>query len=120
MSALSSPLLARIDAAGESLARARSLLCDPSPRNLELSCGVLADVRNTVEAIRAEAERRKSGDRALARAVAVLRSEIGMIAALLERAAAYHANLLETMLDASRSAASENRLPRRPRVLAEA
>lgn len=120
MSSPSVSLHERIHAAGDSLAQARRLLCEPSPRNLELCCSMLGSARSAIDTVRAEAAQRRPADRGLAGAAAALRMEIGVIGVLLERAANYHANLLKTMVAASKSAVPPETLPQSGRVLIEA
>jgi hypothetical protein len=101
MSQSAAPLQARIDAAREALTRSRRLLCEPSPANLQLCCGLLANAHEAIDTVRSAAEGKKSVGRGLAVALASLRSEIGVIGLLLERAATFHANLLKDMVAAS-------------------
>jgi hypothetical protein len=110
----------QIDEVRDSLVRARRLLCEPSAANLQLACGALSAAQKTIEAVRAVAERKGSLDRGLAASITLLRSEIGVIALLLERAASFHANLLERMVAASQTPAPECALRTPTRVLLEA
>lgn len=115
-----SPIQAQVDDIRDALVHARRLLCEPSAGNLQLACGVLASAQRAIESVRAAAERRRSLDRGLASSIALLRSEIGVIAVLLDRAAAFHANLLERMVAASQTPPPETS-PRAPaRLLVEA
>ena len=86
-----------IAAARQPLLRARRLLCEPTPGNLELCRAELGSAieraGDFVAAIRAGAR-----GRALLGAAGDLRNEVGAISALLEHAASYHANLLTGML----------------------
>ncbi|HZY74596.1 MAG TPA: hypothetical protein VFE22_15915, partial [Edaphobacter sp.] len=59
-------------------------------------------------------------DRGLAASVSVLHNEIRVIGVLLERAAAFHANLLERMVAASTNPAPDASLSRPARLLVEA
>ena len=101
-----SPLLMQsVAGAGEALAQARRLLCEPTPRNLELCCGAMAAAQEQLRDLRRQVTESHPGDRALCVIARQLRGELDAITILLERSARYHANLLEKMLAASRPAA---------------
>jgi hypothetical protein len=116
-----SPLPASVDAAREALSHARRLLCEPSPANLQLCCALFAKAHKAIEAIHAVAAKQKrSADRGLASALAGLHSEINVIGILLERAAAFHANLLKDMIAASSAPVPDAAPPQSTRLLVEA
>ena len=114
------PLQTRIDAAREALTRSRRLLCEPSPANLQLCCSLLSDAHHAIDDVRSAAERKGSIGRGMAGVLTTLRSEIGVIGLLLERAAAFHANLLKDMVAASSAPAPEAVAPNSTRLLVEA
>ena len=120
MSESATRLPARIDAAREALTQARRLLCQPSPANLHLCVSLFAKAHEAIEDIHAAAERKRSPDRSLASALGTLHTEINVIGILLERAAAFHANLLKDMVAASSAPVPDAATPQSTRLLVEA
>lgn len=86
---------------GEALIRAHALLLQPAPQNLDRACSTLAMAIVQVRDLQKILTVSPSGD--LTAAVVGLRKEIGAISRLLEHAASYHANLLQSMIAASAS-----------------
>ena len=109
----------QIASATEALICARRLLCEPSPPNLDRCCGALRAARDAVNQIAEHARLVRRIDRGFAGAVAELRNELDAVTALLDRAAAYHANLLGAMT-AAQSVAPEVYAPRASRLITEA
>jgi len=120
MSTPSDPLAVKIQEAANLLAVAGRLVCEPSARNVQLCCAVLGSVGAAIEAVRAESARHPAAARRLGGAVAALRTQIGVVAVLLQRAATYHTNLLEAMVDASRCATTGEQPPQLGRILVQA
>ena len=87
--------------AGEALIRAHALLLQPAPQNLDRACSTLAMAIVQVRDLQKILTVSPSGD--LTAALVGLRKEIGAISRLLEHAASYHANLLQSMIAASAS-----------------
>jgi hypothetical protein len=87
--------------AGDSLRRAGTLLLQPTPQNLDITCSVLAEGIAQVTDLSAALDRRPS--RNLAVAIVDLRKELDFISRLLEHAASYHVNLIQCMIEASSS-----------------
>ena len=98
-----SPHAERIGAVHEALAEVRRLLSEPTPSNVARSTQVLSTARTRLETVRQDLEACAWPDRGSQNTVLALRPELAAIAALLERAAQYHSDLLQTMVDASRS-----------------
>ena len=90
-----------IAGAGAALSRARALLLQPAPQNLDIACSALALAIEQVTDLRTVLAAAPS--RNLTAAVAGLRQEIDLISRLLEHAASYHVNLMQCMIQASGS-----------------
>jgi hypothetical protein len=88
-----------ISDASDGLTRARVLLLQPAPRNLDMACSALAMAIAPVTGLQQAVTESPSGD--LTAAVAGLRKEIDLISRLLEHAASYHVNLIQCMTEAS-------------------
>ena len=88
-----------IDGAGAALSRARVLLLEPTPRNLDIACSVLALAIAQVTDLQTVLAAPPSRD--LKAAVVCLRKEIDLISGLLEHAALFHVNLVQCMIEAS-------------------
>jgi hypothetical protein len=112
-------LLETAATASEQLARARRLLCEPSPRQLDLCCSALNSAQQSLRTLQQEAVEHYSGSRSLAAIARHLRGELDAITILLERAARYHADLLEQMLAASQAPPSPDPTPVAPRLHVE-
>lgn len=93
--------------AGEALIRAHALLLRPTPQNLDRVSSTLAMAIVHVTDLQKILIASPSTD--LADALVALRKEIDGISLLLEHAAAYHANLLQSMIAASVSEVPLNR-----------
>lgn len=87
--------------AGVALNRARALLLQPVPQNLDIACSALALAISQVSDLRTVLAAPPSRD--LTAAVAGLRKEVDLISRLLEHAASYHVNLMQCMIEASGS-----------------
>jgi hypothetical protein len=90
-----------IAGAGVALNRARALLLQPAPLNLDIACSALALAIAQVTDLRTVLAAPPSGN--LTTAVAGLRKELDLISRLLEHAASYHVNLMQCMMEASGS-----------------
>jgi hypothetical protein len=93
------PAYQLIAAAAESLTHAQTLFLQPAPRNLDIACGVLAKAIAQVTTLQTILTASPSQE--LAAAVAALRRETDLVSALLEHAAAYHVNLMQSMIEAA-------------------
>lgn len=92
--------------AGDALRRARALLLQPAPQNLDRAGSALAMAIAQVTDLQKILTASTSGD--LAAPLEGLRNEIGAISHLLEHAAAYHVNLLQSMIAASTAEVPQN------------
>ena len=95
----SEPVEELISGACDALMRARALLLHPAPRNLDIACSALAMAIAPVTELQQAVTESPSGD--LRAAVLGLRKEIDLISRLLEHAASYHVNLIQSMIEAS-------------------
>jgi len=94
---------ALVSDARDSLARTHQLLLDPSPANVDLCCSHLAAATRKTQALYQLLSDSPVADRDVKKSAAMLRLEVLVVASLLDRAAAYHAGLLQDMIAASRS-----------------
>jgi hypothetical protein len=90
-----------ITGAGKALVRAHALLLHPAPQSLDRACSELAVAVAHVSDLQKILVASPSED--LGDALLGLRREIGQISRLLEHAASYHANLLQSMMAAAAS-----------------
>jgi len=88
-----------ISGAGDALTRARVLLLQPAPRNLDIACSALTIAIGRITELQTVLS--ASPSRGLAAAVVQLREEVDLISTLLEHAASYHVNLIQCMIEAS-------------------
>jgi hypothetical protein len=87
-----------------SLDQTRALLLEPTARNVEIAAAALSRAIGRIEALQiCMAERGPLSAQAQDSAVA-LREGIAGVALLLRHAAAYHSRLLQSMMEAERSA----------------
>lgn len=91
-----------VDGAGEALSRARALLMQPAPQNLDIACSALSTAIACINDLQTLIAVSPSGN--LNPALARLRQEVDFISRLLEHAASYHVNLMQSMIEASGAA----------------
>lgn len=107
-----------IAAAAGSLRRARLLLAEPSPGNLNLARAALSEALAPVENVAAFLRSEGPSDRRWKDAMARLRSDLSACATLMERAAAFHAGLLDALLAAANGATASSIPARRLNLMA--
>lgn len=88
-----------ISGAGEALSRARALLLQPTPQNLDIACSALAGAIAQITDLQTVLT--ASPSRHLTPAVVGLRKEVDLVSRMLESAASYHAKLIQCMIEAS-------------------
>jgi hypothetical protein len=104
-------LRALIATAAEPLREARHLLLEPSPRNVSRCGASLAAAIPKVEAVRDALAAMEYCGPGLAEAAGSLSHEVAACATLLRKAAQFHGELLQQMVDAS-TAAEPQPVPR--------
>jgi hypothetical protein len=87
------------------LDRAHALTLEPTARNIEMAAGALGRAIGRIEALQICLTEQGPADAALLASARGLRDGIAGVALLLQHAAAYHANLLQSMMEAERASA---------------
>lgn len=83
------------------LERTHPLLLDPSPSNVDQCAAHLACATRNVQALHEVLSASPASGRAIKESAELLRRELKIISALLDRAATYHSGLLQEMVVAS-------------------
>ena len=95
-----------VAAAAAALTRARALLLEPAPQNLDMASASLATAIAPITALQKLVHETPS--RELMASVLGLREEVDRVSGLLEHAASYHVRLLGAMIEAANSPAVES------------
>lgn len=100
--------------ARDAIGRAQHLLLEPTCSNIDLSCASLAMAIGRIQSLQAFLAESPGRHDDLIASAAGLRSAITGVAVLLDRAASFHANLLQRMLEAARSEDQVTAVPAEP------